>query len=55
MLGAVPWLGLLVGGFPQRLPGFEPDLGHVGFVMGKLKLGQVFSEYLGSLVNHSTD
>jgi hypothetical protein len=36
----------LVAGFPQRRPGFEPRLGHVGFVAAdKVALGQVFSEY----------
>jgi hypothetical protein len=28
-------------------PGFEPRSGHVGFVVDKVALGQVFSEYLG--------
>jgi hypothetical protein len=27
------------------LPGFNPGSGHVGFVVEKVKLGQVFSEY----------
>jgi hypothetical protein len=26
-------------------PGFEPKSGHVGFVVDKVALGQVFSEY----------
>jgi hypothetical protein len=29
--------------------GFEPRSGHVGFVVNKVELGQVFSEYLGLL------
>jgi hypothetical protein len=29
------------------LPGFEPGSGHVGFVVSKVALGQVFSEYFG--------
>jgi hypothetical protein len=35
----------LVAGFPPRRPGFEPRSGHVGFVVDKVALGQVFSEY----------
>jgi hypothetical protein len=27
--------------------GFEPGSGHVGFVVDKVALGQVFSEYFG--------
>jgi hypothetical protein len=34
-----------VAGFPPRRPGFEPWSGHVGFVVDKVVLGQVFSEY----------
>jgi hypothetical protein len=33
-------------GFPQRRPGFAYGQ-HVGFVVDKAALGQVFSEYLG--------
>jgi hypothetical protein len=32
-------------GFPPRQPKFEPGSGHVGFVVEKVTLGQVFSEY----------
>jgi hypothetical protein len=39
---AVPYLG-----FPPRRSGFEPRLDHVGFVVDKVALGQVFSEYFG--------
>jgi hypothetical protein len=31
----------------KRRPGFEPGSGHVGFVVDKVVLGQVFSEYFG--------
>jgi hypothetical protein len=31
----------------RRLPGFELRPGHVGFVVDKVALGQVFSEYFG--------
>jgi hypothetical protein len=44
---AVSQLRGLVAGCPPRRPGFEPRSGHVGFVMDKLALGQVFSEYFG--------
>jgi hypothetical protein len=44
---AVPWLRRLVTGFPLRRPGFEPRSGHVGFVVDKVALVQVFSEYFG--------
>jgi hypothetical protein len=42
-MGAV----LLVAGFPPRRPGFDPRSDHVGFVVDKVALGQVFSEYFG--------
>jgi hypothetical protein len=35
----------LVTGFPPWWPGFEPGSGHVGFVVDKVALGQVFSKY----------
>jgi hypothetical protein len=38
---AAPKLKRLVAGFPPRRPGS----GHVGFVVDKVVLGQVFSEY----------
>jgi hypothetical protein len=31
---------------PQR-PGFDPESGQGGFVMDKVALGQIFSEYFG--------
>jgi hypothetical protein len=37
----VPWLRRLVA-LPPRKPGFDPGSVHVGFVMGKVVLGQVF-------------
>jgi hypothetical protein len=44
---AVPELRRIVAGFPARWPWFEPRSGHVGFVVNKVTLGQVFSEYFG--------
>jgi hypothetical protein len=43
----VPYLRPLVAGFPPRRLGFEPRSLHVGFVMEKVTLEQVFSEYFG--------
>jgi hypothetical protein len=37
----------LVAGFPPRWPGFEPRSGHGEFVVDKVALGQVFSEFFG--------
>jgi hypothetical protein len=37
----------LVAGFPLRWPRFEPGSGHVEFVVDKVALRQVFSEYFG--------
>jgi hypothetical protein len=42
---ARPMLKWLVVGFPPRRPGFEPGSGHVGFVVDKVALEQVSSEY----------
>jgi hypothetical protein len=33
--------------FPPRQPWFERRSGHVGFMVDKVALGQVFSEYFG--------
>jgi hypothetical protein len=44
MEGAVPYLKRLAAGFLPQRPGFEPGSGHVGFVVNKVALGQVFSE-----------
>jgi hypothetical protein len=42
----VSYVDLLVTGFPQRQPGFASGQ-HMGFVVDKTALGQVFSEYFG--------
>jgi hypothetical protein len=44
---ATPQLRWLVTGFPPRRPGFEPGSGHARFVVDKVALGKVFSEYFG--------
>jgi hypothetical protein len=44
---AVPELRRLVAGFPPRRPGFETGSGHVEFVVDKVAVEQVFSEYFG--------
>jgi hypothetical protein len=49
----VPYFRRLVAGFPPRLLGFEPESAHVGFVVDKATLGQVFSEYFGFLFQFS--
>jgi hypothetical protein len=36
---------LLAAGFSPLLPEFDPKSGDVGFMMGKIALGQVFAEY----------
>jgi hypothetical protein len=39
----------------MTIDGFEPRSGHVGFVVDKVALGQVFSEYFGfPYHSHST-
>jgi hypothetical protein len=43
---AVPWLRRLVAGLPPRRPGFDPGPDHVGFVVDKVALGQVFLRVL---------
>jgi hypothetical protein len=35
----------IVAGFPPRRPGFKLGFSHVRFVVEKVALGQVFSEY----------
>jgi hypothetical protein len=37
----------LIAGFPPRWPGFEPGSAYMRFVVDKVALGQVFSEYFG--------
>jgi hypothetical protein len=44
---AVPYLKRFVVCFPPQRPGFVPRSGHVGFVVDKVALGQVFSKYFG--------
>ena len=39
---AVQWLRRLVAGLPARRPVFDPGSVHVGFVVDKVALGQVF-------------
>jgi hypothetical protein len=43
----LPLLRETVTSFPQRRPAFKPRSGHVTFVVDKVTLGQVFTEYLG--------
>jgi hypothetical protein len=38
----VPWLRRLAAGLPTRRPGLDPGSVHVGFVVDKVTLGQVF-------------
>jgi hypothetical protein len=42
----VPWLRRLAAGTPPRRPGFDPGSVHVGFVVDKVALGQVFPRVL---------
>jgi hypothetical protein len=42
----VPWLRGLAAGLPLRRPGFDPGSVQVGFVVGKVALGQVFLQVL---------
>jgi hypothetical protein len=44
---AAPQLRRLVAGFPPWRPGFEHGYGHVGFVVDKVAMAQVFSVYFG--------
>jgi hypothetical protein len=48
---AAPYLKRLAAGFPPRWPGFKRGNGHVGFVVDKVALGQVFSSTSISLAN----
>jgi hypothetical protein len=43
---AVPWLRRLVAGLSPRRSGFDPGSVHVGFVVDKVALGQVFPRVL---------
>jgi hypothetical protein len=38
-------IGRLVAGLPPQWTGFDPKLGHMGFVVDRVALGQVFSDY----------
>jgi hypothetical protein len=40
-----PYLRRLVAGFPSRRLGFDPSSNYVGFMVDKMALEQVFSEY----------
>jgi hypothetical protein len=42
----VPWLRRFVAGFSPRRAGFDPGSVHVGFVVDKVTLGQVFPRVL---------
>jgi hypothetical protein len=42
----VPWLRRLVAGLPPRRSRFDPGSLHVGFVVDKVALGQIFSPVL---------
>jgi hypothetical protein len=44
--GTVPWLRSLLAGLSPRRPGFAPESIHVGFVVDKVALGQVFLRVL---------
>ena len=43
---AVPWLRRLAAGLSPQRPGFDPGSVHVGFVVNKVALGQVFPRVL---------
>jgi hypothetical protein len=43
---AAPWLRRLAAGLPPRRPGFDPGSVHVGYVVDKVALGQVFPREL---------
>jgi hypothetical protein len=54
MPSALPWppkegrsSGRAIAQAVSRRPGFDPKSGHVGFMVDKMELGQVFSEYFG--------
>jgi hypothetical protein len=46
IIPAVPWLRRLVAGLSQRKAGFDPGSVHVGFVVDKVGLRQVFRRLL---------
>jgi hypothetical protein len=43
----MPQLRRSIADFPPRQPGFDPRSGYEGFMVDKVALGQVFSEYFG--------
>jgi hypothetical protein len=43
MCGAMQWLRQFVAGFSSRKPRFDPRPVHIGFVVGKVALGQFIS------------
>jgi hypothetical protein len=43
---AVPWLRRLIAGLSRRRSGFDPGSVHVGYVVDKMALGQVFLRVL---------
>jgi hypothetical protein len=52
----VPWLRRLVACLSPRRPGFDPGSVHVGFMVDKVALGQVFPpEYFGFPLSISFD
>jgi hypothetical protein len=46
LVKAVPWFRRLVAGLSPQRPGISPGSLHVGFVVDKLALGQVFPREL---------
>jgi hypothetical protein len=46
-VGNFTYYAWIVAGFPPRRPEFDPRSGHVGFVVNKVALGHVYSEYFG--------
>jgi hypothetical protein len=50
---AVPYLRRTAPCFRPRRPGFEPRTGHVRFVVDKVALAQVFSDYFDFLCQFS--
>jgi hypothetical protein len=43
---AVPWFRRLAASLPPHSPGFDPGSVHVGFLVDKVALGQVFCQVL---------
>jgi hypothetical protein len=42
IIKAVPWFRRLVAGLSLQIPGFMPGSVHVGFVVDRVVLGQIF-------------